>query len=335
MRPARPIIAITMGDFNGIGPEIAVLAACSRRVRKVCTPVLIGRTAVFERAAATTGGSTAFREISAPAGCTNSRSVPVLSVPGERRAERLTRRPAAAAGVLAARSIALAVRLSLAGEIEGFVTAPLSKQSFRLAGSTVPGQTEYIARLCRRPSYAMMLVAGKFRVGLATIHLPLRRVAASLTQALLVDRLGVLFRSLKHDFSIRRPVIALLGLNPHAGDGGLLGSEEQTVILPAMHRARAAGIRVTGPFPADGFFGMHAERGYDAVLAMYHDQGLIPLKMAGFRVGVNYTAGLPVVRTSPDHGTAYEIAGRGEADPSSIIEAVLLAASIARSRRRF
>jgi 4-hydroxythreonine-4-phosphate dehydrogenase len=295
--------------------------------------LLIGARDVFAQAATAGRRDVEFREIASVAECGNGTAIPLLSVPGGRRSGRPRGTPTAAAGRLAARSIALAVKLCLTGELDAFVTAPLSKQSFRKAGYGVPGQTEFVAQLCRRTTYAMMLVAGRFRVGLATIHLPLRRVAASLSVAMLLERITVISRALRRDFAIPKPRIALLGLNPHSGEGGLLGSEEKEIIVPAIRRAIRDGIAVEGPFAADAFFGMHGERRYDAVIAMYHDQGLIPLKMQGFRVGVNFTAGLPVVRTSPDHGTAYEIAGRGIADASSIIEAALLAVGIARNRK--
>ena len=201
-----------------------------------------------------------------------------------------------------------------------------------LAGSAAPGQTEMLLRLSGGEHVAMMLVAGAFRVALATVHYPLREVSRHLTMGVILEKLGVLHAALVTDFGIRSPRIAVLGLNPHAGENGILGTEEKEIIIPALKKARARRIRVEGPFPADAFFGMQEFRRYDAVLAMYHDQGLIPLKMSGFRIGVNVSAGLPVVRTSPDHGTAFDIAGKGLADPSSMNHAIQLAVSIVRNR---
>jgi 4-hydroxythreonine-4-phosphate dehydrogenase len=214
------------------------------------------------------------------------------------------------------------------------VTAPVSKEAMFRSGYRYPGQTEFLTRRSGAKSSAMMLVADDFRVALATVHLPLKRVSRALSSERIVKKLRLIDTTLRRDFAIRRPRIAVLGLNPHAGEGGHLGSEEISTITPAISRARKDGIRAFGPFPADGFFGAGSFRGYDAVLAMYHDQGLVPLKMKAFSSGVNFSAGLSIVRTSPDHGTAFDIAGRGIADPRSMIEAIKLAASVIRNRGR-
>jgi 4-hydroxythreonine-4-phosphate dehydrogenase len=203
------------------------------------------------------------------------------------------------------------------------------------AGFRYPGQTELVAALAGgKLKPTMMLVAGNFRVALATVHVPLARVASLISRELIVRKLSAVHESLRSDFGIRRPAIAVLGVNPHAGERGLLGREELRHIGPALKIARARKIDAAGPFPADGFFATGAQGGYDAVLAMYHDQGLIPLKMSGFDVGVNFSSGLSVVRTSPDHGTAYALAGRGKANPRSMIEAIALAVRISRNRGR-
>ncbi len=214
------------------------------------------------------------------------------------------------------------------------MTAPVSKEAMFRSGYRYPGQTEFLAKRSGSRESAMMLVAGGFRIALATVHLPLKWVSKALTVDLIMQKLRVIDTSLRRDFAIKRPKIALLGLNPHAGESGHIGTEEIFTIRPAIERARRNGIRADGPFPADGFFGAAAFRSYDAVLAMYHDQGLIPLKMTAFSSGVNFTSGLPIVRTSPDHGTAFDIAGRGVADPGSMIEAIKLAASVIKNRGR-
>jgi 4-hydroxythreonine-4-phosphate dehydrogenase len=238
------------------------------------------------------------------------------------------------AGKFAGDAITASAKLCIAGVIDGMVTAPVSKRTMVAAGYRFPGQTELVASLSGKGPATMMLIADTFRVGLATVHVPLRMVSRRVSHQLIVQRLTAIQRALKQDFGIRRPNIAVLGLNPHAGEEGLLGSEETGIISPAIRRARANGIRAEGPFPADGFFGTHSHRNFDAVLAMYHDQGLIPLKMSGFSIGVNYSAGLPLVRTSPDHGTAFGIAGKGIADPGSMIEAIRLAAAIIHNRKK-
>jgi 4-hydroxythreonine-4-phosphate dehydrogenase len=243
-------------------------------------------------------------------------------------------RVSARAGSTALRSLHAAVRLIQNGWADALVTAPVSKQALHLAGSGMPGQTELLQRLTSARSVAMMLVSSAMKVGLVTIHLPLRRVAGSITRSLLEARLGVIHRALRTDWDIKNPRIAVLGLNPHAGEGGDIGNEEQRVIIPTLRSLRSEKFHVEGPFPADGFFGNYRQEMWDAVVAMYHDQGLIPLKYSSFGGAVNYTAGLPIVRTSPDHGTAFDIAGKGIADTGSMSAAIALALGIVRTRTR-
>ncbi len=258
-------------------------------------------------------------------------SIPVIGIPGD--AEVFPGRVSPSAGALAGRSLERALHMCLRGEADGLVTSPVSKQAMTAGGYRSPGQTEIISARAGVKKFMMILVSGSFRVGLATVHIPLRKVSQALTIAGILEKLTTLSAALRRDFGIVRPRIALLGLNPHAGENGLIGEEERRVLGPAVRRARR-GIRVDGPFPADGFFGSRAHLDYDGVLAMYHDQGLIPLKMQGFETGVNYTAGLPIVRTSPDHGTAFDIAGKGRADSGSMSSAVKLAVSIIHQRLR-
>jgi 4-hydroxythreonine-4-phosphate dehydrogenase len=201
-----------------------------------------------------------------------------------------------------------------------------------LAGHNEPGQTEILSRLTKSENVAMMLIAGKFRICLATVHLPLRQVYKEVKRAVVIKKLKILQDSMKKEFLIPRPKIAVLGLNPHAGENGALGKEEKTEIRPAISKAKKLGIDASGPFPADGFFGAGLQKEYDTILAMYHDQGLIPLKMSGFEIGVNYSAGLRIVRTSPDHGTAFDLAGKGTASHRSMMEAIKLAVSVSRNR---
>jgi 4-hydroxythreonine-4-phosphate dehydrogenase len=226
------------------------------------------------------------------------------------------------------------VHLVQGGHADAVVTAPVSKQALHLAGIRVPGQTEMLQQLTRSKQVAMMLVSPTLRVGLVTIHVPLRAVSSTLTADLLLSRCMLVYDALRGDWRISRPRLAVLGLNPHAGEGGDIGTEEQRLILPAIAALRRKGIRAEGPFPADAFFARYAPGSYDAVIAMYHDQGLIPIKMSAGGRAVNVSVGLPIVRTSPDHGTAFDIAGRGIADPRSMVEAIRLAVLIARNRRR-
>lgn len=322
-----------MGDYNGIGPEITLKAICSPSITKICTPILIGLTDVYYHYARFLGHKILFREVDKPLarypqGCQIIPSEP-YTVPRIRYGA-ISKHSGHAAG----KAIEKGVDLWRQGLIDGIVTAPVSKEAMNLGGYHFPGQTEMIATLTRGKQFMMVLAAGSFRVGLATIHVPIRNVPLLLTKKIILSKLSVLSTSLKHDFGIRSPRIALLGLNPHAGENGRLGSEEMRIIHPALREAQRKGINAEGTFPADGFFGTGQHTQFDAILAMYHDQGLIPLKMQGFNLGVNITVGLPIVRTSPDHGTAFAIAGKGCANPSSMIEAIKLAVRIIYNRKK-
>jgi 4-phospho-D-threonate 3-dehydrogenase / 4-phospho-D-erythronate 3-dehydrogenase len=331
----KPRIAITMGDMNGIGPEVALKAAVSPAVRRVCEPLLVGRPEVFARYARLLHPVP--RLITGPPegkpGRGTRPEIRVFEVPGATAVPRPGRNTREA-GEAASKAIAAAAKMALVGDVQAIVTAPVSKKALHMAGITYPGQTELLKDLTDSASVAMMLVSPTMRVGLATIHLPLAQVSGALTRATLYARITTIHTALRKDWGIARPILAVLGLNPHAGEGGDIGKEEERVIIPVLTRLRAEGIRVEGPFPADAFF-VRMERGrYDAVVAMFHDQGLIPLKMTARGRGVNYTAGLRIVRTSPDHGTAFPIAGTGTADPRSMVEAIRIAAVLARARAK-
>ena len=242
---------------------------------------------------------------------------------------RITREGGAAA--LAA--VETGLRLITSGTADALVTAPVSKEAISRTGTRFSGHTEYLAHRLDSGPVIMMLVADDLRVGLVTGHVSVRAVADRITQEAIGQRIRAMASSLRRDYGIDRPRIAVLGLNPHAGDGGVIGGEEQDVIVPAIESACRGGCFAFGPFSADGFFGAGTYRQYDAVLAMYHDQGLIPFKTLSFGRGANHTAGLPIVRTSPDHGTAYDIAGQGKASASSMRTAIFLARDIARRRQ--
>jgi 4-hydroxythreonine-4-phosphate dehydrogenase len=286
-------VAITFGDPAGIGPEIARKAADDPRVREACEPVLYGPPV----------------DRTFPAG--------VLS---------------ADAGHAAFEAICAAVHDAQAGVVQAIATAPVNKLAFARAGLPWKGHTDLLAHLTNSPRVAMMFWSEPLKVVLATIHVPLATVPQMLTREVLDGIIDLAAAELPR-FGVPTPRLALAGLNPHAGEEGLLGGEEERVLRPAVEAARTRGVRIDGPFPADTLF-VRASRGeFDAVIACYHDQGLIPVKLLAFGRAVNVTLGLPIIRTSVDHGTAFDIAGRGIADPSSMVEAVLLAARLASARR--
>jgi len=312
-----------MGDPAGVGPEIVVKALHVPEEEKPCLAVVIGDMGVIEEAVKMLALPLKVRRISSPA---ESRpvagTIEVIHVGGMRKFERC--RPTAEGGRASAEYIAKAVELSSAGEAQGVVTAPISKEALKMAGLKWPGHTEMIAELTKTGSYAMMLVGGPLRVILATIHVPLVKVPGLVTRETVLDTIR-LAETACAMLGLSNPRIGVAGLNPHAGESGLFGDEEIREIIPAVDEARRQGIPVSGPFPPDTVFHKAYKGDLDIVVCMYHDQGLIPLKMIAFDKGVNVTVGLPFVRTSPDHGTAYDIAWKGVADPSSMIEAIALA----------
>ena len=290
--PLKPRIAITAGDPAGIGPEIAAKAAADERVRAVCEPVIYGPPS-------------------------DARFEPgVLS---------------AEAGRAAYDAICAAVADALAGKVAGIATAPVNKLAFAHAGLPWKGHTDLLGHLTGSSHVAMMFWSDALKVVLATVHVPIAAVPAALTRDVVDATIDLTARELPR-FGVPSPKLAFAGLNPHAGEGGLLGEEEQRVLEPAIDAARARGIDITGPFPGDTIFVRALAGDFDAVIACYHDQGLIPVKLMAFGHAVNVTLGLPIVRTSVDHGTAFDIAGRNLANPSSMIEAVLLAARLASAR---
>jgi len=285
----KPRVAITAGDPAGIGPEIARKAADDARVRELCEPIVYGP----------------------PPGS--------HFTPGELSAE---------AGKAAYDTLCAAVKDAQAGIVAAVATAPVNKLAFARAGLPWKGHTDLLAHLTASSRVAMMFWSEPLKVVLATIHIPLASVPGALTRALLDDIIDLSARELPR-FGIAQPRLAVAGLNPHAGEDGLLGEEEERVLRPAIAAAQQRGLRIDGPFPGDTVFGRAVRGEFDAVIACYHDQGLIPVKLLAFGRAVNVTLGLPIIRTSVDHGTAFDIAGKNVADPSSMIEATLLAARLA------
>jgi len=320
----KPTVAITIGDFNGIGPEIALKAAAHVTVRRICIPVLIGPLNVWEHARTTFKIKAKLQKVVFP--WKDPSVIGVADVGDGIWADVDFGKTTKSAGKSAGAAIEKAVELCKANKAEAMVTGPVSKESLNLAGYSFPGQTEMITLLSRSQRVAMMLVADRLRIGLVTIHAPLRNVADQITKEKIVEKVSIVNEALKRNFGIQSPTLAVLGLNPHAGEHGLIGSEEEQIINPAIDESRSQGINVRGSFSADAFFGTGAYKSYDAIIAMYHDQGLIPLKLSSFWKAVNFSAGLNIIRTSPGHGTAYDIAGKGKADISSMVEAIKLAA---------
>lgn len=325
--PFSKTLAITIGDCNGIGPEVTLKALAQTPWPRAFRVAIIGPEAVlrfwqnFLRLNLVLPRIADLEEWpdGAPIVILDKNREPASVHLGELSAE---------AGKTAGEALVHAMALARAGKVQAIVTAPVSKHALHLAGFRYPGQTELLAEGLGAANFAMMLIAEDFRVALVTTHLPLRQVAAAITTDLIVRRLRVLQQDLTTRFRLAAPRLAVTGLNPHAGEGGLFGDEEKTIIAPALQQARREGILAEGPFSADALFGQRSKNHFDAYLAMYHDQGLIPLKMFGFGRAVNYTAGLPVIRTSPDHGTAFDIAGKGIAEPTSMVEALRLAGTL-------
>lgn len=321
-------IAITIGDMNGIGPEVTLKALAQILASpKNFRAAIIGPAAVMEFWQTHLRMTLPLPRISNWEAWPANATVVLFDESGEPAPVQIGAL-STPAGKIAGAALRRAIALAQEKKVQAIVTAPVNKHALHLAGYRYPGQTELLAEGLGARDFAMMLVAEDFRVALATTHLPLRQVAAAITTDLILRRLRVVHQDLTARFCLAAPRIAVTGLNPHAGEGGLLGEEEQTIIAPAIQLARAAGIAADGPFSADALFGQYKNKRFEAYLAMYHDQGLIPLKMFGFGRAVNYTAGLPVIRTSPDHGTAFDIAGKNRANAASMVEAIRLAANL-------
>ena len=329
----KPVIAITIGDFNGVGPELALKAAVHQSVLKNCIPLLVGPLRVFEHAAKQYRIKLKFeRATLASLQHLSSTTTPIVDVADGIGADIQYGGPTKASGRSAGISLEKAVELCLQNKVAAMVTAPISKEALNSAGYNFPGQTEMIALLSRSQNVVMMLVSDTMRVGLITIHTGLKNVTAQISKEKIFEKVLIIDDSLKKDFRLKKPKLAVLALNPHCGENGLIGTEENEIIIPAIAESQAAGILAEGPFPADSFFGNHLYKNFAAIVAMYHDQGLIPLKMNSFGKGVNFSAGLKIIRTSPDHGTAYDIAGKNKANLSSMLEAIKLALTISKNR---
>ena len=328
----RPVVGITIGDINGVGPEVIIKALSDSRILEHMTPVIFGSTKVlsfyrkmYQVEDFQYSQLKSFDRL-------NHRKINVMNCWPE-MVEIKVGQVTEAAGNCAYLALKEAVKQLKENKIDALVTAPINKKNIRRDDFNFPGHTEYLTSEFGAKDSLMLLVAEQVRVGVVTGHIPLKEVAGMLSIKLIERKLKILLSSLKNDFGILKPKVAVMGLNPHAGEEGLFGEEEQEFIEPVIKTFKNKGNLVYGPFPADGFFGALHYRKFDAILAMYHDQGLIPFKMAVFDKGVNFTAGLPIIRTSPDHGTGYSIAGKNEASPHSMREALYLAANIVKVRK--
>ncbi len=327
-------VAISIGDANGIGPEVIMKGLNSKNIDlKSSIPVVIGRQNVLDFYADIFKQKLNLKPLNnfndAEPGnvyIINTGEMEVDLCPGHITAE---------SGKLSMQAVETGINHCLQKNCEALVTAPINKEAIHLAGYNFPGHTEFLAEKTGTEYPLMMMLSKKLNIGLVTTHIPIQQVSRSVTGADITRSVHILNDTLKTSMNIEHPHIAILGLNPHAGDGGVLGDEEVETINPAVNRLREQGLNLDGPFPADGFFGRHSYKYYDAVLAMYHDQGLIPFKLLSTNEGVNFTAGLPIIRTSPDHGTAYTISGLGQADSSSFVEAYNRAVTMALNRRSF
>ncbi len=332
---ARPIIGITMGDPVGIGPEILVKALKDSTLYTVCKPLILGDSHIIKKALKLLHANNHINIIEDPEqGQYQPNTLDIMDISTIDMNQSDLSQPTIETGTAMQNYITTGIDLALAGRISGLATCPITKTAMKLAGSQFHGHTELLAHRTNAKEYAMMLTGRTLKVILVTIHIPLSRVSASLTTQGILKKIRLAHTSLKDRFNIPTPSIAVAGLNPHAGEESMFGREEEDIIAPAVRLAKEEGLNVSGPLPPDTVFYQAVNGRYDAVICMYHDQGLIPFKLVHFKDGVNTTLGLSIIRTSVDHGTAYDIAWKGIADPSSLMEAVKTAAFQARNKNR-
>jgi len=325
-------IGVSIGDVNGIGLEVIIKTFADNRMLDYCTPIVYGNTKIASYYRKNIGLTEFSFNVIASVEQANEKRANMINcweedvkiTPGE--ANEI-------GGKYAFLSLQSAVNDLIEGKIDALVTAPINKKSIQSNDFDFPGHTEYLQSKAASTDSLMFMIGEDLRIGVVTGHVPISKVAETITLEAIVSKLRLMNDSLKNDFWIEKPKIAVLGLNPHAGDDGLIGSEEKEIIEPAIERAHEEGVFAFGPYPADGFFAGDAYKKFDGVLAMYHDQGLIPFKHIAFHNGINFTAGLPIIRTSPDHGTAFDIAGKNLASPESFREAVFAAIAIVKQRK--
>ncbi len=327
-------VGITQGDINGIGYEIIIKTLTDKRITDLCIPIVYGspKLASYHRKSLNIENFS-LNIIKSPENANPKRPNVINCVSENTRIElgKLTKESGAAAFA----SLKAATDDLIAGKIDVLLTAPINKNSIQSDDFNFPGHTEYLQQKTNSEDVLMLMIGERMKIGVVTGHISIRDVADKITEERILQKLRILNTSLLKDFTIRKPKIAVFGLNPHASDGGVIGKEEEEIIIPALNKARDEGIMAVGPYAADGFFGSRSYLKFDAILAMYHDQGLAPFKATEFETAVNYTAGLPVVRTSPGHGTAFEIAGKGVASPDSFRRALFTALEIYKNRKLY
>ena len=334
LNPNPVRVGISIGDVNGIGPEVIMKALKDPRILMDCTPIIYGSTKVFSHYKKLLEENDFAYQSCKEVEEAIMRKINVVNVWQDEIIYDLGQ-ATETGGKFAFMSLEKATQDLAAGKIDVLVTAPISKEAMAKSGFKFPGHTEYLADLAGEEEALMVMVAGSLRVALVTTHIPLKDVSTTLTREKIFNKIKMFENSLRRDFGIVRPKIAVFGLNPHAGENGKMGTEEQEIIVPAINMAKNEDLLAFGPFPADGFFGSDAKNQFDGVLAMYHDQGLAAFKALAFDDGVNYTAGLPVVRTSPDHGTAFDIVGKNKASEMSMRSAIYVAMDVFKDRKRF
>lgn len=325
-------VGISIGDVNGIGPEVVMKALNDNRMMNDCTPVIYGSTKVLNyHKKGLRLHDFNYVSIKSADELKNGK-VNVLNI-WEDDLDFKLGEATENGGKYAFESLEHATKDLASGKIDVLVTAPISKEAMAKSGFKFPGHTEYLADMAGQEEALMLMISSTLKVGLVTSHIPLKEVSTTITTDKVLEKIVAFNNSLKKDFGIRRPRIAVFGMNPHAGENGKMGSEEHEIINPAISKAKGMDILAVGPFPADGFFGSSTKSEFDGILAMYHDQGLAAFKALSFDEGVNFTAGLPVIRTSPDHGTAFDIAGKNKASGDSMRNAIYLAIDVYRSHQ--
>jgi 4-hydroxythreonine-4-phosphate dehydrogenase len=328
------IAGISQGDINGIGYEVIMKALADPTINDICTPIVYGspKVAAYHRKALNINNFI-FNNIRSAEEANPRKANMINCLDDNTRVELGKSTPQG--GEAAVLSLEKAVADLLGGKIDVLITAPIDKHNVQSDKFRFNGHTEYLMDKAGPHEALMFMISESMRIGVATGHVPLKNVPEMITVELIVRKLRLMNRSLIQDFGIRKPRIAVLGLNPHAGDNSLLGAEEAEIISPAILKSQKEGIMAFGPFPSDGFFGAGSFNKFDGILAMYHDQGLTPFKALSFDSGVNFTAGLPFIRTSPVHGTAFDLAGKGEAMENSFRQAIYLACDIFRNRQLY
>ena len=330
----KPVIAFTIGDINGVGPELILRAFSNKKMLEICTPIIYGSSNIlsfYKRLLKLNDFSYKAIEDCSQADTRRINLIKCFNkeyevTPGISTSE---------GGEASFLSLKKASKDWVEKKVDALVTGPINKKNIQNQDFTFPGHTEFLTELSGAKNSLMLMTSSFLKLGVVTGHIPLKDVSKSISKSLIIDKAGMLDKTLREDFGIARPKIAILGLNPHASDDGLLGTEDLDIVKPAIAALNDKGILAYGPFSSDGFFGTGNFKPYDGVLAMYHDQGLIPFKTIAFEEGVNYTSGLELVRTSPDHGTAYDIVGKGKLDTSSFRNAIYTAIDVLKNRKEY